>query len=103
MFVVPPFSRTERRHEVALKEYPVTTDTELWRAAVVGAVTDATGQLVSANVITQGEFDRKRLGAFAAQRACDDAALMRYLTHYCPDDPHIEGYPGPDERTTMRA
>jgi hypothetical protein len=76
------------------------TDTELWRAAVVGAVTDATAQLVSANVITQGEFDRKRLGAFAAQRAYDDAALMRYLTHYCPDDPHVLSYPGPDHHTT---
>jgi hypothetical protein len=26
----------------------------------------------------------------------DDAVLMEYLMKYCPDDPHVENYPGSD-------
>jgi hypothetical protein len=51
MFVVLPFPRTERQ-QGALKEYQVATETDLWRAAVIDAVTEATGQLVSANTLT---------------------------------------------------
>ena len=79
------------------------TETELWRAAIVDAVTEATGQLASANTLTNTERDKERLATSVAGREGDDAALMRYLKHFCPDDPHIEGYPGPDERTTKRA
>jgi hypothetical protein len=103
MFVVLPFPRTERQQAGALKEYPVVTDTELWRAAVVDAVTEATGQLVSTNTLTYTERDKGRWATSAAEHEGDDAGLMRYLKQFCPDDSHIEGYPGPDERTTKRA
>jgi hypothetical protein len=103
MFVVLPFPRTQRRQGVALKEYPVVTETDLWRAAVVDAVTEATGQLVSANTLTHTERDKERWAISAAEREGDDAWLMRYLKQYCPDDSNIEGYPGPDERTTKWA
>jgi hypothetical protein len=103
VFIVLLFSCTECRHEVALKEYPVVTETELWRAAIVDAVTEATGQLASTNTLTYTERDKERWAISAAEREGDDASLMRYLKQFCPDDPHIEGYPGPDERTTKRA
>jgi hypothetical protein len=103
MFVVLPFPRTQRRQGLALKEYSMVTETDLWRAAVVDAVTEATGQLVSANTLTYTERDKERWAISAAEREGDDAWLMRYLKHFCPDDSHIEGYPGPDERTTKRA
>ena len=79
------------------------TETELWRAAIVDTVTEATGQLASTNTLTNTERDKERWAISAAEREGDDAALMRYLEQFCPDDPHIEGYPGPDERTTKRA
>jgi hypothetical protein len=85
------------------KEYPVVTETELWRAASVDAVIEATGQLASTNTLTNTERDRERWAISAAEREGDDAALIRYLKQFCPDNPHIEGYPGPDERTTKRA
>jgi hypothetical protein len=104
MFVVLPFPRTQRRQEVALKEYPMAIDdTELWRSAVVDAVTEATGSLLSTSTFTYAERDKERWEMSAAEREGDDAGLMRYLKQFCPDDPHIEGYPGPDERTTKRA
>jgi hypothetical protein len=103
VFIVILFPRTKRRHDVAPKEYPVVTDTELWRAAIVDAVTEATGQLASTNTLAYTERDRDRWALSAAERDGDDAALMSYLKQFCPDDPHIEGYPGPDERTTKRA
>ena len=103
MFMVLLLSRTECWHEVAFTEYPVVTETELWRAAIVDAVTEATGQLVSTNTLTSTERDKERRAISTAEREGDDATLMRYLKQYCPDDPHIEGYPGPDERTTKRA
>ena len=103
MFIVVLFSRTECQHEVALKEYVVVTETELWRAAIVDAVTEATGQLASTKTLTSTERDKERWAISNAEREGDDAALMRYLKQFCPDDPHIEGYPGPDERTTKRA
>jgi hypothetical protein len=81
----------------------VITETELWRAAIVDAVTEATGQLASTNTLTYIERDKERSAISAAEREGDDAGLMRYLKQFCPDDPHIEGYPGPDERTTKRA
>jgi hypothetical protein len=81
----------------------VVTETDLWRAAVVDAVTEATGQLASINTLTYTERDKERWATSAAEHEGDDAGLMRYLKHFCPDDPHIEGYPGPDEKTTKRA
>jgi hypothetical protein len=81
----------------------VVTETDLWRAAVVDAVTEATGQLASTNTLTYTERDKERWVMSAAEREGDDAGLMSYLRRLCPDDPHIEGYPGPDERTTTRA
>jgi glyceraldehyde-3-phosphate dehydrogenase/erythrose-4-phosphate dehydrogenase len=103
MVVVLPFPRTERRQEVALKEYQVVTETDQWRTAVVDAVTEATGKFVSTNTLTYTERDKERWAISAAEREGDDAWLMRYLKQFCPDDPHIEGYPGPDERTTKWA
>jgi hypothetical protein len=103
VFIVLIFSRTKCRHEVALKEYPVVTETELWRAAIVDAVTEATGQLASTNTLTNSERDKERRAISAAEHEGNDATLMRSLKQFCPDDPHIEGYPGPDERTTKRA
>jgi hypothetical protein len=52
------------------------TDTEYWRAAVVGVVTDATGELVASGKMAQRMFDDERLEAFNAQTAGDDASLM---------------------------
>lgn len=75
------------------------TDTAYWCAAVVVVVTDATGQLVASGKMAQRMFDDERLEAFNAQTAGDDAALMRYLKHYCPDDFQAYGYPGPDDKT----
>ena len=77
------------------------TNTEYWRAAVVVVVTNATDELVASGKMAQRMFDDERLEAFNAQAAGDDAALMRYLKHYCPDDPHTQSYPGPDDKTTM--
>jgi len=72
------------------------TDTVSWRAAVVLVVTDATAQLVASGKMAKRMFDDERLEAFNAQAAGDDAALMRYLKHYCPNDSHAHSYPGPD-------
>jgi len=72
------------------------TDTEYWRAAVVGVVSNATSQLVASGKMAQRMFDDERLEAFNAQSVGDDASLMRYLKHYCTDDPHTQSYPGPD-------
>jgi hypothetical protein len=72
------------------------TNTEYWRAAVVVVVTDATAQLVASGKMAQQMFDDERLQAFNVQTAGDDAALMRYLKHYYPNDPHVQSYPGPD-------
>jgi hypothetical protein len=77
------------------------TATEQWRAAVVVVVTTAIGQLVDSGKMSQRMFDDERLNAFSAQTVGDDAALMRYLVHYCPDDLQAYSYPGPDVRTTM--
>jgi len=77
------------------------TNTEYWRAAVVIVVTDATGQLVASGKMAQRMFDDERLEAFNAQAVGDDAALMRSLKHYCPDDLQAYSYPGPDDKTTM--
>ena len=79
------------------------TETDLWRAAVVDAVTEATGRLVSTNTLTYTEREKEHRATSAAEHEGDDAGLMRYLKQFCPDDLHIEGYPGPDERTTKRA
>ena len=76
------------------------THTEYWRAAVVVVVTDATGLLVARGKMAQRMFDDERLQAFNAQATGDDAALMRYLKHYCPDDFQAYGYPGPDDKIT---
>jgi hypothetical protein len=76
------------------------TDTEYWRAAVVVVVTDAVAQLVVSGTMAQRMFDDERLEAFNAQTAGDDAALMRYLKHYCLNDPHVQSYPGRDDNTT---
>ena len=72
------------------------TDTASWRAAVVLVVTDATAQLVASGKMAQRMFDDERLEAFNAQTAGDDAALLRCLKHYCPDDLQAYSYPGPD-------
>ena len=77
------------------------TNTEYWRAAVVVVVTNATDELVASGKMAQRMFDDERLEAFNAQAAGDDAALMRSLKHYCPDDFQAYGYPGPDDKTTM--
>ena len=77
------------------------TDTELWRAAVVVVVTNTMDQLVDRGKMAQRMFDDERLDAFNAQTAGDDAALMRYLKHYCPDELQAYNYPGPDFRTTV--
>ena len=77
------------------------TNTEYWRAAVVVVVTNATDELVASGKMAQRMFDDERLEAFNAQAAGDDAALMRYLKHYCPDDFQAYSYPGPDDKTTM--
>jgi hypothetical protein len=90
------FPRTERQQGFGLKEHSMATETDLWRAAVVDAVTEATGQLVSANPLTYAERDKKRWAMSAAEREGDDAWLMRYLKHYCPNDPHAYSYPGLD-------
>ena len=74
-------------------------DTDLWRAAVVDAVTEATGQLASTSTLTYTELDNERWAISAAEREGDDAALMDYLKKYCPTDPHVESYPGADRRT----
>jgi hypothetical protein len=71
----------------------------LWRAAVVDAVTEATGQLASTNTVTYTERDNERWAISAAERKGDDAALMGYLKKYCPTDPHVERYPGAACRT----
>ena len=76
------------------------TDTEQWRAAVVVVVTHAIGQLVEDGKMAQRMFDDECLDASIAQSVGDDAALMRYLNHYCPDDLQAYSYPGPDLRTT---
>ena len=76
------------------------TDTEQWRAAVVVIVTHAIGQLVDDGKMAQRMFDDERLDASLAQSSGDDAALMRYLKHYCPEDVQAYSYPGPDLRTT---
>ena len=76
------------------------TDTAYWRAAVVLVVTDAVAQLVVSGKMAQRMFDDERLEAYNAQTAGDDAALMRYLKHYCPNDPHVQRYPGRDDKTT---
>jgi hypothetical protein len=75
------------------------TDTELWRAAVVVVVANAIDQLVDSGKMAQRMFDDARLEAFNAQSVGDDASLMRYLEHYCPDDLQAYSYPGPDFRT----
>lgn len=77
------------------------TNTEYWRAAVVVVVANATDQLVADGWMTQRMFDEERMEAFNAQTAGDDAALMRCLKHYCPDDLQAYSYPGPDNKTTM--
>jgi hypothetical protein len=77
------------------------TDTELWRAAVVVVVTNTIDQLVDSGKMAQRMFDDERLDAFNAQTIGDDAALMRYLEHYCPDDLQAYSYPGPDFRTSV--
>jgi hypothetical protein len=77
------------------------TDTEQWRAAVVVVVTNTMDQLVDNGKMAQRMFDDERLDASLAQRVGDDAALMRYLKHYCPDDVQAYSYPGPDLRTIM--
>jgi hypothetical protein len=82
------------------KECQMPTDTAYWRAAVVVVVTDAVAQLVASGKMAQRMFDDERLEAFNAQTAGDDAALMRYLKHYCPNDPHVQSYPGRDDNTT---
>src|SRR5262245_32710793 len=103
VFIVLLFSRTKRRHEVALKEYPPVREPELWRAAIVDEVTEATGQLASTNTLPYTEHDKDRWAISAAERGGDNATLMYYLKQFRPADPHVEGYPGPDERTTKRA
>jgi len=81
-------------------ECQMPTDTAYWRAAVVLVVTDAVAQLVVSGKMAQRMFDDERLEAYNAQTAGDDAALMRYLKHYCPNDPHVQSYPGRDDKTT---
>ena len=76
------------------------TNTEYWRAAVVVAVTDAAAQLVVTIKITQRTFDDERMGAFDTQTAGDEATLRRYLERYCPCDPLVQSFPGPDHHTT---
>jgi hypothetical protein len=71
-----------------------------WRAAVVRIVTDKVMRLVPTGTLTYAERDKERWGIFAAEREGDDAALMRYLKHYCPNDPHVQSYPGRDHNTT---
>jgi hypothetical protein len=80
---------------VSSKEYQLPT-TEYWRAAVVDVVTAAAAQLVASGKMAKRMFDDERLEAFNAQTSGDDAALMRYLKHYCPNDSHAYSYPGPD-------
>jgi hypothetical protein len=82
------------------KERQMPTDTAHWRVAVVVVVTDAVAQLVASGKMAQRMFDDERLETFNAQTAGDDAALMRYLKHYCPNDPHVQSYPGRDDNTT---
>jgi hypothetical protein len=82
------------------KECQMPTDTAYWRAAVVVVVTDTVAQLVASGKMAQRMFDDERLEAFNAQTAGDDAALMRYRKHYCPNDPHVQSYPGRDDNTT---
>jgi hypothetical protein len=77
------------------------TNTEYWRVAVVVVVTSATDQLVASGKMAQRMFDDERLEAFNAQVVGDDAALMRYLKHFCPDDLQAYSYPGSDHRTTL--
>jgi hypothetical protein len=84
-----------------VKERQLPTNTEYWRAAVVVVVTNATDQLVASGKMAQRMFDDERLEAFNAQAVGDDAALIRYLKHYCPDDLQAYSYPGPDDKTTM--
>jgi hypothetical protein len=89
MFVVLPFPRTERQQGFALKEYPMATETNLWRAVVVDVAPEATGQLASINTLSYSERDKERWAISAAKREGDDVALMQALKLYCPDAPHL--------------
>jgi hypothetical protein len=74
----------------------MTTDTELWRAGSLMALDDAIPQAASAGILSPVEMTDEWEAARAARFRHDDAALMEYLMKYCPDDPHVENYPGPD-------
>jgi hypothetical protein len=80
------------------------TDTEYWRAETVQLVTDGVGFLTTAqageHAITMAMCDTVRWAARRAHVRGDDATLMRYLKKYCPNDPHVQEYPGPDHHTT---
>jgi hypothetical protein len=82
----------------------VTTETEYWRVETVQLVTSGAGFLTTAQAgergITMAMYDTVRWAAHRAHIRGDDATLMQYLKKYCPDDPHVQGYPGPDHHTT---
>jgi hypothetical protein len=84
--------------------FSMTTDTEYWRVESVQLVTDGAALLTTAQAgergITIAKYNTVRWAAHRAQVRGDDAALMQYLKTYCPNDPHVSGYPGPDHQTT---
>jgi hypothetical protein len=78
------------------KEQGMPTDTELWRAGSLLALDEAIPYAASVGMLSPIEMTDEWEAARAARFRHDDAVLMQFLMKYCPDDPHIENYPGPD-------
>jgi hypothetical protein len=72
------------------------TDTELWRAGSLIALDEAIPYAASTGMLSPLEMAEEWEAARSARFRHNDAALMEYLMKYCPDDPHVENYPGPD-------
>jgi hypothetical protein len=74
----------------------MTTDTEYWRVASLLALDEAIPNAASVGILSPIEMADEWEAARRARFRHDDAALMEYLMKYCPDDPHVENYPGSD-------
>ena len=72
------------------------TDTEWWRAGSLTALDEAISNAATAGILSPVEMTDEWEAARTARLCHDDAALMEYLMKYCPDDPHVKNYPGPD-------
>jgi hypothetical protein len=74
----------------------MSTDTEFWRAGSLMALDEGIPHAASIGILSPVEMTDEWEAARAARFRHDDATLMEYLMKYCPDDPHVENYPGPD-------